>query len=52
MVNSDGELWTECDCDTSPLWYKVMISVNHLFLTINRSEKIYNLEKGHFSHSF
>ena len=46
MVNSDGELWTECECDTSPLWYNVMISVNHLFLTINRSN-----DNTYFAHN-
>ena len=35
-VHGKGEGFSSCGCDMVPTWYTIMISVNHLFLTINR----------------
>jgi len=35
--NTDSQPDTGCSCDLSPVWYSVMISVSHFFLTINSS---------------
>ena len=35
-VHGEGKTISICGCDITPIWYLVTISINHLFLTINR----------------
>jgi len=37
LIHTTASGRSECGCDPTPEWYLVMISVNHLFLTINSS---------------
>ena len=36
-IHSKGEGFSSCGCDMTPAWFAIIISINHLFLTINRS---------------
>ena len=42
----------DCDCDTTPTWFSVTISINHLLLTTNRSPNMIHHTPTSTDHHF